>query len=119
MTTTIRVEGIRVKATVIPKKKLISIWKMLTKKPFLKVRAFQLKDNDFDFIVERTKSRDDERREKEEWGRVLSPGGTDAFVVNADESVGVDYVIIIREKPYHSLEGILTHELSHVARGDL
>jgi hypothetical protein len=63
MFTMVIIEGIKVKARIIPKKKLISIWKMLTIKPFPKVKAFQLENSDFDLVVRMTKSIDDERRE--------------------------------------------------------
>lgn len=119
MFTVITIEGAKVKAKMIPRKKIISIWKTLTKKPFPKVSAFQLQDSDFDYAIELTKCREDERREMEEWGRVLSSKGTDACVYNAHESADVDYVILIRENPYHSFAEILEHELSHIARGDL
>jgi hypothetical protein len=115
MVTFVTVEGIRAKARRIPRKQLVSIWKALTGKPFPRVKAFQLADDDFDHIVSLSKSRDDEMREKEEWGKVLSPEGTDAFVYNAEEH----YLILVRESPYHSLGDVLEHELSHIARGDL
>jgi hypothetical protein len=115
----VTIEGVKVKARMIPKKSLISIWKTLTTKPFPKVKAFQLENSDFNHVVRLTKSIDDERREMQEWGRVLSIEGTDSFVYNADEFADVDYVIVIREKPYHNIGEILEHELSHIARGDL
>ena len=86
-------EGVKVKAKVISKKEIVSSWKMQTKKPFPKVKAFQLRDDDFNYIVELSKTRGDERRERQEWGRVLSPEGTDAFVCNVDESVDAEYLI--------------------------
>jgi hypothetical protein len=55
----------------------------------------------------------------QEWGRVLSIEGTDSFVYNADKFADVDYVIVIRETPYHHIGEVLEHELSHIARGDL
>jgi len=68
----ITIEGAKVKAKMIPREKIFSIWKMLTRKPFPRVAAFQLEDNDFDFAIKLRKCRDDEQREIEEWGRVLS-----------------------------------------------
>jgi hypothetical protein len=65
------------------------------------------------------KCKEDERREMEEWGRILSTSGTDACVFNANETANVDYIILIREKTYHSLGEIIKHELSHIAEGDL
>jgi hypothetical protein len=109
-------EGVKVKAKVISKKKIVSSWKMLTEKPFPKVKAFLLRDGDFDHIVESSKTRDDERRERQEWGRVLSPKGTDAFVCNVDESGDVEYLILIRENLYHDLVEVLKHELFHCPR---
>ena len=119
MFTMITIGGIRVKARMIPKKQLISAWKTLTGQPLPKVKAFQLEDSDFDHVIRQTKCGDDERREREEWGKVLSTKGTDACVFNADESADVDYFILIRENPYHSLGEVLEHELFHIARGDL
>jgi hypothetical protein len=115
----ITIEGIEVKATMIPKKQLVSLWKALTEKPFPRVKAFRLEDTDFDHLVQLRKCQDDARRELQEWGRVLSTRGTDACVFNADESSDVDYIILIRESPYHAFEKVLEHELSHIARGDL
>jgi len=115
----VAIEGIEVKARIIPKKQLVSTWKTLTNKPFPKVTAFLLDDSDFDRFIQLRKCRDDEKREKEEWGSVLSARGTDACVFNADESSAVDYVILIRESPYHRFGEVLKHELSHIARGDL
>jgi hypothetical protein len=113
------VEGIKVKAKTIPRKQLVSMWKKLTLKPFPRVQAFQLPDSDFDHIIRLKKCREDEAREMEEWGKLLSTEGTDACVFNAEESSNVDYMILIRENPYHSLGEVLHHELVHIARGDL
>jgi hypothetical protein len=115
----IMIEGAKVKSRTIPRKQLTSIWKTLTNEPFPKVKAFQLEDEDFDYVIQTRDCKEDEGREKEEWGRVLSVGGTDACVFNADEFADIDYVILIRESPYHGLAEILEHELSHIARGDL
>jgi len=119
MDPTSTIEGIRVKAKIVPRKKLVSIWKTLTNKPFPRVKAFLLENSDFDNFVQQTKSRDDERREKKEWGRILSTEGTDALVCCVEEFADVDYLIVVREKPYHNIEEILEHELSHIAKGDL
>jgi hypothetical protein len=113
------VDGIEAKARAIPRKQLLSIWKTLTAKTFPKVKGFRLNDRDFEHVIRARKCKEDERREIREWGRVLSTRGTDACVFNADEPADVDYVILIRENPYHRFEEILEHELSHIARGDL
>jgi hypothetical protein len=117
--TLITLEGMKVKAKSIPKTQLISLWKTLTHQPFPRVRAFQLADDDFEHILCFRKCREDERREMKEWGRVLSTRATDGCVFNADEFADIDFVILIRENPYHSTMEVLTHELSHIARGDL
>jgi len=83
------------------------------------VKAFQLKDEDFEYVLRLRKCRDDEKREMLEWGRVLSTRGTDACVFNANEGTDVDYVILIRDNPYHDPQKILEHELVHIAEGDL
>jgi len=113
------IEGAKVRARIIPRKQLISIWKTLTNEPLPKVKAFQLEDEDFDHIIQTRNCKEDERREKEEWGRVLSAGGTDACVFNSHEFAGVAYIILIRKRPYHGLAEVLEHELFHIARGDL
>jgi hypothetical protein len=115
----ITIEGVKVKAKMITREKAFSLWKTLTRKPFPRIAAFQLNDADFDYAIKLRKCRDDERREIKEWGRVLSAKGTDACVFNCEEFPDVDYIILIRENPYHGLEEILEHELSHIARGDL
>lgn len=119
MVTVIKVAGIRVKAKVVPRKEIVSLWKTLTKRPFPKVKVYQLRDSDFESVVELSKTRDDEKREVLEWGKVLSPEGTDAIVYDPDEFGDVDYLILIRENPYHSLSEVLKHELSHIVKGDL
>jgi hypothetical protein len=115
----VTIEGIDVKARMIPKKQLVSIWKTLSAKPFPTVKAFQLEDSDFDRVMLVRKCRDDEKREIEEWGRVLSAKGTDACIFNTDKSANVGYIMLIRENPYHDSGEVLKHELSHIARGDL
>jgi hypothetical protein len=115
----IMIEGVKVKARTIPRKRLFSIWKTLTNEPFPKVKAFQLEDEDFEYVIQTRNCKEDERREKEEWGRVLSAGGTDACVFNSDEFADIDYVILIRESPYHGFMEVLEHELFHIVRRDL
>jgi hypothetical protein len=115
----ITIAGVKVKARTIPKRQLLPIWETLTTEPFPRVKAFQLEDEDFDYVMQTRNCEEDEHREKEEWGRVLSAGGTDACVFNSDEFADIDYVILIRESPYHSVEEVLEHELSHIVRRDL
>jgi hypothetical protein len=119
MSAVITVEGVRFRVRVIPRTQLVSVWQILTNRPLPRVEAFQLENNDFDYVMRLRQNREDEIREKEEWGRVLSIEGTDACIFNADESFDADYVILIRENPYHPLEEVLKHELSHIAKGDL
>jgi hypothetical protein len=52
-------------------------------------------------------------------GKLLSTKGTDACVFNGEENDDAEYIILVSENPYHSLDEIIVHELSHIARGDL
>jgi hypothetical protein len=113
------VEGLTMNAKSIPKKQLAAAWKTLSRKPLPKVKALKLSDDDFNNALEHRRCIEDECREIEEWGRILSTKGTDACVFNGDETDDYDYIILVRENPYHSLSEILVHELSHIARGDL
>jgi hypothetical protein len=115
----ITLEGIQATGKSIPKRQLITTWKTLTTKPFPKIKGYQLKDADFNRIIQLRRCEEDEQRELQEWNTILTTEGTDACVFNSDEKLGCEFVILVREKPYHSLEKILTHELSHIARGDL
>ena len=114
----ITIEGIRVKAQAIPQKRLVGLWNMLASKPFPKIKAFQLRDDDFERVIRLRRCDEDMERELEEWGRVLSTEGTDACVFT-DAEATAEYVILIRENPYHSVDKILEHELHHIAKGDL
>ena len=118
---TVSVEGIKteIKGKPIPKRKLAKAWKTLSSKPLPKVKALKLCDKDFNHAIDHRRCFEDELREIEEWGRVLSTSGTDACVFNAEETDDAEYVILVRETPYHSLNEIILHELSHIARGDL
>lgn len=113
------VEGMKLKAKTIPKKHLAAAWKTLSSQPLPKVKALKLSDEDFNHVLEHRRCFEDECREVEEWGRVLSTWGTDACVFNGDETDDSDFIILVRENPYHSLDEIIVHELSHIARGDL
>ena len=115
----IAIEGIMAEAKALPQRRLSSIWKELTRKPFPKVKAFQLKDTDFNQVIRIRKCREDELRELEEWNAILLPEGTDACVLNAEARSSLDYIILVRENPYNSLGKILRHELTHIARNDL
>lgn len=113
------VEGIKVRGSSIPKRSLVSAWRKLTEKPFPKIGAFILNDDDFDRIICLRQCDEDERRELEEWNTILTTKGTDACVFNAEETAGVDFMILVRENHYHGIEEIIEHELLHVVRGDL
>ena len=112
-------EGIKMKGTRIPKNKLIAAWKTLSLKPFPKVKALKLNDDDFNRALKQRHCIEDGFREIEEWGRPLSTKGTDACVFNGEENDKADFIILVRENPYHTLDEIIIHELSHIARGDL
>jgi hypothetical protein len=113
------VEGIQMKGKHIPKKQLAAAWKTISQKPLPKVKALKLSDEDFNSVLQQRRCVEDDFREIEEWGRLLSTKGTDACVFNGDENGDADYIILVRENPYHSLDEIIVHELSHIARGDL
>jgi hypothetical protein len=114
------VEEIKMNTEPIPKRHLTAAWKTLSNKPMPKVKALRLSDDDFNHVLQHRHCIEDDFREIEEWGRILSTKGTDACVFNAaDETGNSDYVILVRENPYHSLDEIIVHELSHIVRGDL
>jgi len=113
------VEGLQMQGQRIPRTQLIAAWKSISKKPLPKIKALILSDDDFNHVLHHRHCLEDELREIEEWGRILSTKGTDACVFNAEETDDTDYIILVRKNPYHTLEEILVHELSHVAKGDL
>jgi hypothetical protein len=115
----ITLEGIKLHVKPIPKSQLLKVWRKLTGKPFPKVKAYMLKDEDFNRIIRLRRCLADELRELEEWNTILTTEGTDACIFNVEEASGGDFVILIREHPYHTVEEIIEHELSHVVRGDL
>ena len=83
------------------------------------VKALKLSDADFNRFLEHHHCIEDDFREIEEWGRLLSTKGTDACVFNGEKNDDAEFIIVVRENPYHSLDEIIVHELSHIARGDL
>ena len=113
------IEGIKAKAKTIPKRQLLSAWQKLTSKPFPKVKAVQLNDDDFDHVIRLRRCEEDEQRELEEWNTILTTKGTDACVFNAEENSGFDFMILVRENHYHTLNRIIEHELLHIIKGDL
>jgi len=117
----VMVEGIEIKmkAEPIRKKQLVKAWKTLSSNPLPKVKALKLSDEDFNHVIQHRHCFEDELCELEEWGRVLPTKGTDACVFNAEQTEKAEYIILVRENPYHSLDEIILHELSHIARGDL
>ena len=115
----VMVSGQEVNATRIRGNLLARIWKTLSSKPLPKIEAWRLSDEDFNTVIQQRRCYEDSQREVEEWGRVLSTRGTDACVYNACKNEGADYVILIRQNPFHCIDEIIQHELSHIARGDL
>jgi len=115
----VMVEGREIKAKRIHENRLVKTWKTLSRKPMPKIKALRLSDDDFNHVIAKRRCFEDNMREIEEWGTVLSNEGTDACVFNADEKEEAEYVILIRENPFHPLDEIILHELSHIARGDL
>jgi hypothetical protein len=115
----ITIEGIKVKNHVVPKSKLVAIWKKLVNGPFPRVKAYKLDDTDFENVLRMKRCNEDDLLEIIEWGKILPAKGTDACIFNAQDFINIDYIILIRKNPYHDLEEILEHELSHIAQGDL
>jgi hypothetical protein len=113
------VEGVKMKAKRIPKNQFVKAWKTLSSKPLPKVKVLKLSDEDFNHVIQHRHCVEDDLREIEEWGRLLSTKGTDACVFNADDTDDAEYIILVRENSHHSLNEIILHELSHIARGDL
>ena len=113
------VEGFQMDAKRIHGKKVAKAWKTLSTKPLPRIKALKLSDEDFDQMIQHRHCLEDDFREIEEWGRILSTQGTDACVFNAEKVDDAEYVILVRENPYHTLDEIIVHELSHIARGDL
>ena len=103
----------------IRKNKLAKAWRTLSSKPLPKIKALRLSDDDFNNVIDQRRCYEDNLREIEEWGRVLSTKGTDACVFNACQNEGADYVILVRQNPFHRIDEIILHELTHIARGDL
>jgi hypothetical protein len=113
------VEGIELQVEHIPSNLLTTTWKTISREPFPKVKMLRLSDEDFNHFLQHRHCLEDDLREIEEWGRVLSTKGTDACIFNAEDTDNVDYIILVRENPYHNLKEIILHELRHIARGDL
>ena len=113
------VQGVQVKAKLISRGRIAKVWKTLTNKPLPKIRALQLSDEDFNRMIDYRRCPADQLREIEEWGRTLSTNGTDACVFNAGHTDNAEFIILIRENPYHNINEIIVHELSHIEKGDL
>jgi hypothetical protein len=108
-------EGIKIKAKRIPKKQLVAACKALSDKPFPKVNPLRLSDEDFNRLIEHRRCPEDNLREVEEWERLLSTRGTDAWVLMLRKRERRDYILLIRKNPYHSLDEILRYELTQIA----
>ena len=115
----VMIEGVSARGHEVPRQKLYNIWKEISFEPFPKVRAFQIRAKEFSEMLRQQKCLENDVREIKEWGRILSISGTDACVFNAEQQGDVDFIILIRNNPYHTLNEILVHELSHIASSDL
>jgi hypothetical protein len=114
------VEGLQLNGKHITGSQIRKAWATISSKPLPKIKAITLSNADFNHIMDVRRCPEDDMREIEEWGRILSTKCTDACVFNADQTTeGAEYIILVRQSPYHSLEEILIHELMHIARGDL
>jgi len=115
----VSIRCVEIKAKHVNQNKLVKAWKTLSSKPLPKIKAFKLSEEYFNNIIEQRRCPEDDLREIEEWGKILSTKGTDACIFNADDAEGAEYIILIRENHYHTLDEIILHELAHIARGDL
>jgi hypothetical protein len=113
------IEGLKLKAERIPKTQLNRQWKTLSQKPMPKIAAFRVEDEDFEHVLIHLNCPENLEREILEWGRMLSREGTDACVFNGEENLNADYIILVRQNPYHPFTKIIRHELAHIANGDL
>ena len=102
MSTVITIEEVRFRARVIPRTQLVSVWKVLTNEPLPRVKAFQLEDDDFDYVMRLRQNREDEMRERKEWGRVLSIEETDG-VYSTPTSLLMQITSYWSEKPHTTL----------------
>lgn len=112
-------EGSTLQAQQVAKSKVAAAWRKISCKSLPKVKVLRISDEDFNNALQHRRCLGDDLREIEEWGRVLPTKGTDACVFNAEDTEDADYIILVRQNPYHTLEEILVHELAHIARGDL
>ena len=94
----VMVEGMEIKAKRIHGNKLVKAWKTLSSKPMPKIKALRLSDEDFDSVIKQRRCFEDDLREIEEWGTVLSTKGTDACVFNANENEDAQYIILDQGK---------------------
>jgi hypothetical protein len=114
------VEGMQLNGKRITGSQIRKAWVTISSKPLPKIKAIALSNADFNLIIDVRRCPEDDMRKIEEWGRILSTKCTDACVFNADQTTeGAEYIILVRQSSYHSLEEILIHELMHIARGDL
>lgn len=67
------VEGLKMKTKRIPKRHLTAAWETLSSKPFPKVKALKLSDDDFSHVLHHRHCIEDDFREIEEWGRFFQP----------------------------------------------
>ena len=59
----VKISGIDVTARVIPKSQMVLAWKELTRKPFPRVKAYRLTDEDFDRVIRLRRCEEDLERE--------------------------------------------------------
>ncbi len=94
------VKGIQMNAKHIHKNKLLKAWRTMSSRQMPKIKALKLSDEDFNHFIDVRRCPEDQMREMEEWGRILSTRGTDACVYHADPADDAEFIILIR--PVHN-----------------
>jgi len=66
------VEGMQLNGKRITGNQIRKAWKSISSKPLPKIKAITLSNADFNYIVDVRRCPEDDMREIEEWGRILS-----------------------------------------------
>lgn len=107
----------------ISKKKVSKVWKSVTDKPFpfTGIEAFLLRNDEMDRVLNLLeKSPNIVSQGVWEYGEELNLQGSDAVVFRGKlGSSSKKYIILIKERGNFTLEENLTHELEHIAKGEV
>ena len=107
----------------ISKKEVLKIWKSVTDKPFpfAGIEAFLLRNEEMDRVLNLLeKSPNIVSQSVCEYGEELNLQGADAVVFRGKlGSSSKKHLILIKERSNFTLEENLTHELEHIAKGEV